>query len=297
MAEGAWIPAYDSIWTHQKTRKLANALRMPVNYAVGTILRLYVYARDHYPTGDLAGIDPELLARVTDIGSVNDRGNELRDRGVRFLNALVEAGFLKGETLHISGWEDGPGKLVEKRARDRDRTAQRREEERRERETKAREKDIAEARQRRIDEARSAAEQVRPGAVEAHPQVRAGAPAGTPGRSEGAVGAHEKGGNTPELAPRPTDVRATSQVEKKEERDNPLPLTGSGRGRGLTRVSGKPACGRCRDEWFVHRSQVRDTNATYAGDCSPCAKRGAPCPGYTSEVIDPDIPDERKANA
>lgn len=112
MAEGAWVPVFDSIWTHQKTARLARELRVTPEIAAAKLLRLYAWARDRVESGDLGTVqDRSLIAEA--VGLPKRRGEEL-------YAALATAELITSDGQgHISGWEDGPGMLVRSRREDR----------------------------------------------------------------------------------------------------------------------------------------------------------------------------------
>ena len=116
MAEGAWVPVYDSLWESQKTTRLARELKVPIENAGVKFLKLCAWARDHVESGELGRVaDRSLLAKAT--GLAAGRGDEL-------YRALQVAHFISDdERGYIVGWEDGPGKLVESRRIDRLRKA------------------------------------------------------------------------------------------------------------------------------------------------------------------------------
>jgi len=120
MAEGAWVPAFDSLWTSQKTARLAKELRTSNDVAGAKFLRLMSWMRDHATSGDLGPVDRATLARALGLATENLKDEVAGERGDRFYRALVSAGFLMENTRgHVKGWEDGPGKLVDRRATDR----------------------------------------------------------------------------------------------------------------------------------------------------------------------------------
>lgn len=120
MAEGAWVPAFDSLWTSEKTARLAKDLRTSTDVAGAKFLRLMSWMRDQYPSGDLGPADRATMARVLGLATANVKDDVAAERGETFYQALLSAGFLVESTRgHVKGWEDGPGKLVDRRASDR----------------------------------------------------------------------------------------------------------------------------------------------------------------------------------
>lgn len=113
MAEGAWVPAFDSLWKSPKTRRLAQELHVSRHAAGGMFLELMSWARDQIESGDLGTVAPAALAQA-----IGQRPME----GAGLLAALKVAGFVTDdERAHVRGWEEGPGRLIERRRQDRER--------------------------------------------------------------------------------------------------------------------------------------------------------------------------------
>lgn len=120
MAEGAWVPAFDSLWTSQKTARLAKELRTSTDVAGAKFLRLMAWMRDHRPNGELGPADRATMARAIGLAGDTTRDADAADRGERFYQALVRATFLTpDERGFVRGWKDGPGRIVDRREADR----------------------------------------------------------------------------------------------------------------------------------------------------------------------------------
>lgn len=141
MAEGAWIPVFDSIWTHPKTAKLARELRVTNEVAAAKFLRLLAWAREAAESGELGHVDPAAIAEAVGLRRDSDGPVDVARRGQRFLEALIAAGFVTRRerdeggnvtgrhavvTVKVTGWDDGPGKLVERRRKERQKKAEQR---------------------------------------------------------------------------------------------------------------------------------------------------------------------------
>lgn len=103
----AWIELHQSIWTHKKTLLLAAELGMSETHAVAHLIRLWTWALDNVPTGDLSGLPPKVIA----IGAGWDKDPEV------FVRAAINAGWFDetDEGLFIHDWQDYAGRLIEKR--------------------------------------------------------------------------------------------------------------------------------------------------------------------------------------
>lgn len=120
MAEGAWVPAFDSLWASQKTARVAREMKTSIDVAGSKFLRLMAWMRDHTPSGDLEGVDRATLARAIGLATERDKDDVAGARGEAFVHALVEANFVSRDARqHVKGWEEGPGRLVNKREEDR----------------------------------------------------------------------------------------------------------------------------------------------------------------------------------
>lgn len=124
MAEGAWVPAFDSLWSSPKTASLARAMRVSRYHAGGLFLDLMRWMRDNVESGDLGPVDRAAIARALGLATSKDKDDLASARGMTLYRQLVEARFLtEDERGHVVGWEDGPGKLVTSRREDRLRKA------------------------------------------------------------------------------------------------------------------------------------------------------------------------------
>lgn len=124
MAEGAWVPAFDSLWTSPKTASLSRAMRVSRYHAGGLFLDLMRWMRDNVETGDLGPVDRAAIARALGLATTRDKDDLASARGMTLYRQLVEARFLTDDPRgHVIGWEDGPGKLVTSRREDRLRKA------------------------------------------------------------------------------------------------------------------------------------------------------------------------------
>lgn len=108
----AWIESHQTVGHHPKTIRFAELLRISLPTAVGHLHYFWWWALDFAPLGEI---------RTT--ASVVARACEWRGNAERFLQALVTAGFVEveGDALTIHDWLDYAGRLVEKRAANRER--------------------------------------------------------------------------------------------------------------------------------------------------------------------------------
>lgn len=128
MAEGAWVPAFDSLWDSPKTQRLARRVEgltkvrglLAVEVAGSKFLKLMAWMRDNASSGDLGPVDRASIALVVGLAASKDRHELAAQRGQAFYDWLVEAEFISSDGRgHVKGWEEGPGKLVLKREADR----------------------------------------------------------------------------------------------------------------------------------------------------------------------------------
>jgi len=115
----AWIELHQSLWTHRKTLIMAVALNLDETYAAAHMARLWTWALDNAPQGDLTGLPNEVIAR----------GAGWKGDPDEFVAAAIKAGFLEkiDGALQLHDWEDYAGRLIERRAAERERSRQRRE--------------------------------------------------------------------------------------------------------------------------------------------------------------------------
>jgi hypothetical protein len=108
----AWIESHQAVGHHPKTIRFAELLHVNLPTAVGHLHYFWWWALDFAPSGDIP-TTPTVVARAC----------EWRGQPQRFVDALVSAGFveLRGDSLTIHDWLDYAGRLVEKRAANRER--------------------------------------------------------------------------------------------------------------------------------------------------------------------------------
>jgi len=116
----AWIELHQAIWTHRKTLILAAELDLDETYAAAHMIRLWTWALDNAPEGNLSGLPAKVIAY----------GAGWRNDPDTFVEAAVRAGWLDrdGDCLVIHDWQDYAGRLIEKRRQDAKRKRQWREE-------------------------------------------------------------------------------------------------------------------------------------------------------------------------
>jgi hypothetical protein len=104
---GMWLAVYQAVFTHRKTFELASALGLDETYAGGHLIRLWLWALDNAPDGDLSGLSDRAIAY----------GAGWRQESGLFVRALHEAGWLDPDG-QIHDWSDYGGKLTERRRQD-----------------------------------------------------------------------------------------------------------------------------------------------------------------------------------
>ena len=114
----AWIELHQSIWTHKKTYLMAAELDLDEIYVAAHMVKLWTWALDNAQDGDLSGLPHKVIAYGA--GWKGDPG--------KFVSAAIKSGWLdeEGATLFIHDWDDYAGKLMERRAAERDRSRRRR---------------------------------------------------------------------------------------------------------------------------------------------------------------------------
>ena len=114
----AWIELHQSVWDHRKTLTLAAELDLEDIYAAAHIIHLWTWALDNAPEGDLTGLMPRVIAI----------GAGWRNNPDQFVEAVIKAGWIDrvGDSLFIHDWEEYAGKLMDRRASERERSRQRR---------------------------------------------------------------------------------------------------------------------------------------------------------------------------
>ena len=117
-AAGDWLHVYRALFDHPKSKRLAKRLGMDVPAAVGYLICLWTWSMAIAPDGDLSRFDPE------DIEAAAGWGGE---DGL-FVQAATECRWFDSAKrgLLIHDWNDWAGVLVLKRARERERSAERR---------------------------------------------------------------------------------------------------------------------------------------------------------------------------
>lgn len=110
----AWIELHQGLREHRKTYDCAEMLNISCVTMVGTLAFLWLWALDNTPDGRLDGISNRTIARVC--GWPEKKANKLID-------ALLSCGWLEkdGDVLQIHDWNDYAGKLMERRAKDKER--------------------------------------------------------------------------------------------------------------------------------------------------------------------------------
>ncbi|MFZ5688646.1 MAG: DnaD domain-containing protein [Bacillota bacterium] len=114
----AWIELHQSIWTHKKTYIMAAELELDEIYVAAHMAKLWTWALDNAQDGDLSGLPYKVIAYGA--GWKGDPGE--------FVRAAIKSGWLdENESgLFIHDWDDYAGKLMERRAAERDRSRKRR---------------------------------------------------------------------------------------------------------------------------------------------------------------------------
>lgn len=110
----SWIRVEQSIWTHRKTLLLAELLRIDVEKAAAKVIKLWHWAVDNCPTGDLSNCSPALIEIATQW--TGKRG--------AFYQALIDAGFVdigQHGTRLLHDWEDHNGRLLRRAEAERER--------------------------------------------------------------------------------------------------------------------------------------------------------------------------------
>ena len=114
----AWIELHQTLPTHKKTLAAADLLDMAPVHFMGHLIAFWLWALDNVPDGDLRGISARMIARAAQWEGAADE----------FVNALEEVGYLElvDGALTIHDWADYAGKLISRRAAERERSNQRR---------------------------------------------------------------------------------------------------------------------------------------------------------------------------
>lgn len=114
----AWIELHQSLWTHRKTFALADALNIDETLAGAHLARLWTWALDNVPDGDLTDVSPRAIAR----GAGWNGDPEL------FSQRLIDTGWVdvENEREYLHDWHSYAGRLIDRRVRERERSANRR---------------------------------------------------------------------------------------------------------------------------------------------------------------------------
>lgn len=108
-----WIELHQSLWTHKKTLLLAAELGIDETYAAAHMARLWSWALDNAPNGELGNLPNKVIAY----------GAGWRGDPDRFVEAAIRIGWLDQTPngLLIHDWEDYAGRLIERREAARER--------------------------------------------------------------------------------------------------------------------------------------------------------------------------------
>lgn len=110
-----WIEFHQALTTHRKTYALAGILGLRQSAACGMLAFLWCWCLDNAPSGDLTDVNPRVLARAADWPKKPEV----------LISALVAAGFVDDNAgrLTLHDWDAYAGRLMAKRAKNRDRMA------------------------------------------------------------------------------------------------------------------------------------------------------------------------------
>ncbi len=124
-----WLRVEVGVHRHRKTYALARALGISRAEVVGILSGLWSYASEQHADGEISALDWEAFAEQIGFAMRQSDG----ERWVDLLNEelrdyLVAAGFVDKarDRYFLHDWEDFQGKLVERRATERERSARRR---------------------------------------------------------------------------------------------------------------------------------------------------------------------------
>ena len=109
-----WIELHQSLVQHKKMDRLVRETGLGRDTALGRLCMLWLWALADRPDGELSDLTP---ARAGEILFLRAK------QAWSFLEALERCGFLdrEGESLRVHDWKDYAGRLMEARARDRER--------------------------------------------------------------------------------------------------------------------------------------------------------------------------------
>lgn len=104
----AWIELHQAVWTHRKTFLLAAELDLEETYAAAHIIRLWTWALDNAPDGDVTGLPARVLAY----------GAAWSGDADAFVAALIASGWIDDGDGYccLHDWDDYAGRLIERRA-------------------------------------------------------------------------------------------------------------------------------------------------------------------------------------
>jgi hypothetical protein len=106
----AWIEVHQSLQRHPKLLRLSAKLRIHKAQSAGHLLFLWLWTLDYAPTGDLSAFGPAEISAAAECSF---------DPEI-FLQALRETGWIDPNGV-LHDWYDYAGKLIERRAADKER--------------------------------------------------------------------------------------------------------------------------------------------------------------------------------
>lgn len=106
-----WIELHQTLPNNKKLLRLKRILKIKTPQAIGHVCLLWLWAVDNAPNGDLSSFSADDIAEVCEF----TKDSEI------FLKSLIEAGFLDNN-LRIHDWDEYTGKLLEKRAYQKEQT-------------------------------------------------------------------------------------------------------------------------------------------------------------------------------
>ncbi|MEB3103056.1 hypothetical protein [Ferviditalea candida] len=109
----AWIELHQSLWTHKKTIMIAAILDIDELYAAAHMSKLWTWALDNAPDGNLTGLPDRVIAF----------GAGWKDDASVFVQAAIEAGWIdrEGDSTTLHDWYDYAGRLLEKKEANKER--------------------------------------------------------------------------------------------------------------------------------------------------------------------------------
>jgi hypothetical protein len=106
----AWIEVHQSLQRHPKLARLSGKLRIHRAQSAGHLLFLWLWTLDYAPTGDLSAFGPAEISAAAEYPGDADA----------FFQSLRETGWID-ENGFLHDWYDYAGKLIERRAADKER--------------------------------------------------------------------------------------------------------------------------------------------------------------------------------